>query len=131
MKRSDYNFIATLPIDEVLASVVLCNTNARQKFVVNGTTYNPRVGVPRLQLFKIKGTRCVRCGIEAKEFNLQICKRQNAKQPHLGLWGKTKDGEYRMFTIDHIRPRSKGGPNRIWNYQVMCNVCNREKGCDF
>lgn len=131
MKRSNYIFLAKFAIEEVLERVVLSNTNARHKFVVNGMVYNPRVGVPRLQLFKMKGTRCVCCGLEAVEFRLQFNKRQSAKQPHLGLWAHAPCGDLRMFTIDHIVPKAKGGPNKFYNYQVMCHVCNREKGCKF
>ncbi len=33
-----------------------------------------------------------------------------------------------MMTIDHILPRSLGGPDHIANYQTMCRFCNFEKG---
>lgn len=33
-----------------------------------------------------------------------------------------------MMTIDHILPRSLGGPDHISNYQTMCRFCNFEKG---
>ena len=32
------------------------------------------------------------------------------------------------FEIDHIRPRSRGGSNRISNLALACHVCNRTKG---
>lgn len=32
------------------------------------------------------------------------------------------------MTIDHILPKSKGGPNELSNYQMLCTVCNRNKG---
>src|SRR6266852_5957642 len=32
------------------------------------------------------------------------------------------------FEIDHIRPRSRGGSNRISNLALACHVCNTTKG---
>lgn len=43
-----------------------------------------------------------------------------------GPCGKRYPAE--MMTIDHIRPTSKGGTNRIDNLQLMCRPCNLEKG---
>lgn len=129
MKRSNYEILASLSIEKILPMIVLNNRNARREVKVNGKTYYPRVGSERLMLFVSKGTKCASCGLEAKEFQLQYNKNQNAKQPHLGLWGICKKGEWRLFTIDHIVPKSKGGANRLYNYQVMCHACNWEKGC--
>ena len=35
--------------------------------------------------------------------------------------------ETNPLTCDHIRPRSKGGPDEGWNYQVLCRQCNSAK----
>lgn len=35
------------------------------------------------------------------------------------------------MTIDHIRPRAKGGKDELENYQMMCTICNRDKGDTF
>lgn len=31
-------------------------------------------------------------------------------------------------TIDHVIPKSKGGPHRAWNLVISCVECNRTKG---
>lgn len=34
---------------------------------------------------------------------------------------------YKEYTIDHIQPKSKGGPNTMENFIGMCQKCNEEK----
>lgn len=31
-------------------------------------------------------------------------------------------------TVDHVIPKSKGGPHRAWNLVISCFTCNKEKG---
>ena len=37
-------------------------------------------------------------------------------------------GTDKKLTIDHIKPVSKGGLNRLNNYQALCKSCNSSKG---
>ena len=37
-------------------------------------------------------------------------------------------GTDKYLTLDHIVPRSMGGPNNYDNYQTLCKDCNRKKG---
>lgn len=37
-------------------------------------------------------------------------------------------GSSEKLTIDHIVPKSKGGPNWVWNLQVLCAQHNVQKG---
>ena len=31
-------------------------------------------------------------------------------------------------TLDHVEPRSRGGPDEEWNVLLACHRCNRRKG---
>jgi len=31
-------------------------------------------------------------------------------------------------TVDHVIPKSKGGPHRAWNLVLSCFTCNKNKG---
>lgn len=84
----------------------------------------------RYQTFFTKGCCCVKCGLEASYFALER-DAKGSNQPntyHFNLYGVNKDGEEVLFTKDHIIPRSRGGKNKLENYQTMCYVCNVAKG---
>lgn len=34
----------------------------------------------------------------------------------------------KRLTVDHKKPRSKGGSNSMWNLVLACLLCNRKKG---
>jgi hypothetical protein len=75
----------------------------------------------RLQVFFYKGCTCVSCGKVGTHLALGEDKRGGK---HLDLY----DDEGNAFTIDHILPKSKGGPNTLDNLQPMCKTCNEDKG---
>ena len=52
--------------------------------------------------------------VEAQEVN---------GRKHIDLY--TEDFE--LLTVDHIKPKSKGGTNELDNYQPMCLTCNQKK----
>lgn len=75
----------------------------------------------RLQVYYYKGISCVVCGVTATHIALGEDK---AGGKHLDLY----DDLGNALTVDHVIPRSKGGPNRLDNYQTMCKCCNQLKG---
>ena len=116
-------------IEEVLSKVDE-NTPKYKSEIFQGVEVN--IGIPNLKVFKMKGTKCVGCGIEAHGFYLE-------KTPgnfvfsiyndwHLNLYATDARGREVLMTKDHIIPRSKGGPDKLENYQPMCEPCNRDKG---
>ena len=79
----------------------------------------------KYKLFMTYGCTCCRCGLKAQYFALERFNDQ--KYYHLNLYG-LKDGKEILFTKDHIIPKSKGGKNKLENYQTMCSICNNKKG---
>lgn len=78
-----------------------------------------------LLLFTTTSTTCPVCGLEGSFWALQ---RSGNRPYHLNLWGLDSELKPRLFTKDHVVPRSKGGPDEMSNYQTMCMRCNNKKG---
>jgi len=79
----------------------------------------------RFKIFDVIGYDCVTCGMIGSHI---VWWREFGKRQadHYDIAGY-KDGKLRMITIDHIYPKSKGGPDHIDNYQPMCSFCNGRK----
>lgn len=79
----------------------------------------------KLQTFAKHGVRCKICGCKGSYF----AKEKYPDQPyfHLNLYA-LKDGREVLMTKDHVVPQSKGGRDRLNNYQTLCQECNKKKG---
>lgn len=75
----------------------------------------------RMRVFYEKGCKCVRCGLKATQLAYGI---NNQGQKHLDLYTKN----FYPLTVDHIKPKSKGGSDDLENLQPMCVGCNTRKG---
>ncbi|MFZ7103487.1 MAG: HNH endonuclease [Peptococcaceae bacterium] len=42
-------------------------------------------------------------------------------------WFCSKELFYRQMSLDHYLPKSKGGPEEIFNYVLSCKTCNKLK----
>jgi hypothetical protein len=78
----------------------------------------------RMLNFRINGIRCVNCGRRAAFFAKE---RYRDDPPYLYLYGFTKSGRQLLFTVDHIKPKIRGGSNALYNIQTMCARCNGSK----
>lgn len=54
----------------------------------------------------------------SRQWRCQHCRRKGDGDGSRGV----------RLTIDHIVPKSKGGPLAPWNLAVLCSDCNEEKG---
>ena len=77
-------------------------------------------GVPaglRRRVFKEENYTCAECGI--KGFERRFDK---------GGYGYYTDIPRVYLSIDHIKPKSKGGTHDRLNLRVLCTPCNTRKG---
>lgn len=81
----------------------------------------------RLRNYAYNGVTCASCGIEAEYFAVESFKK-SPETKHLNLYAIDDRGYEIMMTRDHIKPKSKGGPDcPLTNSQTMCCKCNGNK----
>jgi len=118
------------PVDYILkgkvGDYIIKYANVKKKqILLDGDTI--KITSNNLRLFKTKGYKCCKCGVEGKWF-YKIRSDVNDGY-HLELFGE-KDGKLVVMTKDHILPLSKGGADHVANLQTMCSKCNQEKSND-
>ena len=104
---------------------VMVHIGAPQRITVGDYCLN--VSSDKLRVFGAE-PRCVRCGLMASFFAVERDTANDKAGYVLRLYGTRGDGREVMLTIDHIVPWSKGGEDKVWNYQTMCETCNQSKG---
>jgi len=90
----------------------------KQSTPINGREYLFK-NFPRLEVFQRDGCRCICCGLVGTKAILG--------GQAIGIYA-IKNGKYIPITLDHIIPRSRGGPTSSENLQTMCKICNLIKG---
>lgn len=78
----------------------------------------------RLKVFHNKGCECVVCGTKGVHLIRGLA-------PNGGIHIDLYTEDFRLMTIDHIIPKSKGGSNNLDNLDPMCEKCNTKKGDKF
>lgn len=74
----------------------------------------------RMRVFASKGLKCSYC--DAIGIHLIKCLGKH-NDVHINVY--TKD--FKLMTIDHVIPKSKGGTNRLKNLVPSCCECNIKK----
>ena len=101
----------------------------RDKVFTEIEGYVVNLASDRYFLFLTQGVVCAHCGLEGKYFGLDTSfPASKLRRAHFNLYALTAEGKEMLMTKDHIRPKSKGGKDRLENYQVLCQKCNNRKG---
>lgn len=79
--------------------------------------HKPKETVLFEALWDAQAGKCALCG--------EAMPRHRFETPHARVWAKQRP------TLDHIRPRSKGGGDEDENLQLAHAVCNKRKGADW
>jgi len=118
----------TYPIQQILDIVEYqcVGGNYRNKKYAELDGVKVKITSARYRVFK-NSTKCVCCGLEASFFASEKDVLVQTDKYHFNLYGVKDNGEEVLFTKDHIIPKSKGGSNKLSNFQTMCSECNCEK----
>ncbi len=119
----------TVPVQEVLPKIQFTprELNAQSHPECLKTIAGDLINMTslKLQTFAKDGIRCRICGCKGVYF----AKEKYPDEPyyHLNLYA-LKDGREVLMTRDHVVPQSKGGRDRLNNFQTLCQECNKKKG---
>ena len=113
--------LKTISVHSLAAALAMLDTNSTE-IEVNG--YRVKVNNPRYRLIR-SNNRCVYCDCAGTKMLLQT----NAFERRAGsaFFHLYTDKCGRMLTIDHIMPKARGGTNKDYNYQLMCDSCQQLK----
>lgn len=91
-----------------------------------------RVGLSSSRMRLIGRTQhCAACMIKGDHFWAESNSKDQNGIPHgwhLNFYAFNYHGDPVMMTLDHIRPKSKGGTKSPENIQLLCTRCNGAKG---
>lgn len=113
--------LASFTIPEMQEIVSNAVSHKKNNFLWN----NIKVSLKRIIILYEIGFQCKHCNIQGTMFHLE--KELTGNGYHLDLYSDDDT----MMTIDHITPRSKGGPDNNKNKQCLCKVCNETKSNKF
>ena len=105
------------------------NRNVGDKHIVKGVGFN--IQNDNLHFVLHNGCRCRNCGIQGTR--LVVCSpSQKEIANNRKVVGYIRcvaeiGGKWYQLTVDHIRPRARGGSDETRNKQILCMVCNQVK----
>jgi len=119
LKTHNYDIVKTYTPEEIKA-------HGDKEYFYDKEVTEKRIKLWRARILNKIGYQCVEdnCELHDFHFGLGIDKGGGI---HLDLYGLDEQGDLVMITLDHIKPKSKGGKNEVSNYQPMCKPHNEEK----
>jgi hypothetical protein len=130
-KRRHYGSVEILVRERTYLAGPLLAGVATDTFHAQLEGHEVQVGNLRIQCFRESGLVCVACGLEGAFFALELIQSKNYTGWAINLYGRRLGGEEVVFTKDHVKPLSLGGPNTLENLQTMCWPCNQSKGSNW
>ena len=113
-------------VSDFVSSLTSLNTKHALTYVVSNDRVKARhkirdvLSVRSQNLYK--GTECLACKRKLDHFRLETY----GHGTHFN--GYSYDGI--QLTCDHITPKSAGGPDVLENVQMLCEICNSNKGSE-
>ena len=78
----------------------------------------------RFRVYENNDYKCVSCSAAGTHVILSASGAKRVRANLIGL----SNGQWTLFTKDHIVPRARNGSNLQTNLQTMCQPCNNAKG---
>lgn len=105
---------------------MILNGNKLLEFLPLVELYTTYKDHERLQVFALKGRKCVTCYRTGTLLVVSTeLKGKRAGEVHIDL----VTDDFVLMTVDHVNPISISGDDTIDNKQPMCLPCNESKGC--
>jgi hypothetical protein len=118
-KTHNYKILKTYTPEEIKA-------HGNDEFFLDEEVTDKRIKLRRAHILNKIGYQCVHSGCELRDFHFGLGIDKGGGL-HLDLYGYDQDDELVMVTIDHKKPKSKGGKDKISNYEPMCKPHNEMK----
>jgi len=119
LKTHNYKILKTYTPEEIKA-------HGNVEFFLDPEVTDKKIKLRRAHILNKIGYNCCEDGCNLKDFYFGLGI-DNGGGIHLDLYGIDQDGEDVMITIDHVKPKSKGGKDVIKNFRPMCKVHNEIK----
>lgn len=119
-KVHKYEILKRYSIEEILA-------HGDAVFFLDESITDKKIKLRRAHVINQIGYHCAVDGCEMTGHHFAVGYSASSDSIHLDLYAYDQDGELNAITIDHIKPKSKGGLDDIENFQPMCNIHNQLK----
>lgn len=118
-KTHKFKILKTYTIEEIKAY-------GTRDFFYDKKFTDRKIKLRRAHILNKVGHQCCEEGCNLKDFHFGLGIDAGGGI-HLDLYGYDEIGELVLLTIDHIKPKSKGGPDHISNFRTLCKPHNEMK----
>ena len=124
-----YEKARKLSLDEIIPYIATTAKHASRSFWCPAIKRCVVVSLATARIRLFVAQECAACKIKADHIWIERNPYCGAGSGwHLNMYALNYHGDSVMLTLDHIKPRSKGGIRSKNNVQLLCNNCNSFKG---